>query len=40
MWVGGGEALIAGTTEKVLAHLKDSFDTADELDGFEDLPWV
>lgn len=29
-----------GTTEKVLEHLHDSFDTADEIDGFEELPCV
>lgn len=29
-----------GTTPKIIANMKESFDEADELDGFEDLEYV
>lgn len=29
-----------GTTDKVLNNLKDAFDEAKELDGYEELPYV
>jgi hypothetical protein len=28
----------AGTTEKVISNLKEQFDKADEVDGYDDLP--